>query len=213
MTGVQTCALPIYHLAMNLLYSQSGWLQRSDGSYTRIQVEGDWSYEEDSGEMEKAGRTISAANLEKLTAARDALDELIQTAMPAEKNRPQSATILKTDPKEQRVWGWAYVCEDANGIVQDHSGDIIGSDNLREVVYKSAFKLAHKVEHKEKLDGRLVDTLFVTPDILDLIQKSGVQSGWLIGLQIEDKKIFKQVESGELSCFSIGGRGRSVNDC
>ena len=209
-----------FHCALMLCRDYGGWLQRPDGSWFRIEVTGgDWNYEEDEGDMEKAGRVLSAANRAQIVAAVDALNAVLNAdaTAPTEKAAPPIGQIrvgiLKAAEQsdEQVCYGYAYVATDAAGKpVTDHSGDVVDIPSLRKAVMDSHGKIGMKIMHKGAAAARIVGSIWADHDMLKAIGADPADAphdGWLIAVKVDDADLWKRIKSGEISAFSIGGKG------
>lgn len=121
------------------------------------------------------------------------------------------AEIVKSDPKRRMVYGWAYVAKDADGEpVVDHSGDIIDDpDELERAAIDFVLKSRQgDADHDYKPSAVLVESIY-----LDKAKAAAmgldcpVPTAWWVGFKVEDEAVWKRVESGELTSFSIGGSG------
>ena len=216
-----------FGLAGLLCAEMGGWVRRPDGSYARIEVaDGDWSYEEDEGgDMEKAGRVLSAANRARLIAARDALAEVLAADMPAESTEKGAPVpvrldigILKSEERdgEQIATGYAYIARDADGTpVTDHSGDVVDIPSMKRAV-QAAMKRGLKVRTNHEADAaaEFTGSMWVDHDVLKAIGATPGDTtpadGWLIQIRVDDPALWKRIKSGEMRAFSIGGKGRRV---
>lgn len=110
--------------------------------------------------------------------------------------------IVKADPKLNVVWGVVLEPE-----TTDSQGDIYDAGEIRKAAhgYMERFQnvgLQHKrlINHKV----RVVESYLAPVDMK--IGKAAIKQGtWMIAVHVLDKTIWKQVETGELTGFSIGG--------
>ena len=126
--------------------------------------------------------------------------------------------IVKLDKAKQQVFGWAYVSHDNNGdVVVDRSAEFIADP---EVLEKSAYDYVIKsrkggTDHKRDGDSvvhnsTMIESMVFTPE---KIESMGIPSGtipqgaWWVGFQIHDADTWDRFERGELTQFSIHGRG------
>ena len=120
--------------------------------------------------------------------------------------------IIKTDPKQQIVFGWAYVTHDPQGNLNiDKSGDFV--DAIEEIE-KSAYDYVltsrkGDADHTNVQSGRLVESIVFTPDKIEKmgLPPGSVPLGWWLGYKVDDPKVWERVEKGELRAFSIHGKG------
>jgi len=213
-----------FDCAMSLCHRYGGWLRRPDGSYFRIEVVGgDWSYEEQEGDMEmaKAGRVLSAANRANLIAARENIAAVLDADMPLDLTEKGAASsigqirvgILKADSGEEQIcYGYAYVATDADGkAITDHSGDVVDVASLKRAVMDSHGKVGMRIMHKGAAAARIVGSMWTDHDMLKAIGAtpgSAPRDGWLVMVKVDDSALWKRIKDGEISAFSIGGKGQ-----
>lgn len=210
-----------FGLTMELLCYEHGWTRRPDGSYARIEIVTDgMEYGEEEEGMEKAGRTLSAANEAKVRAALDALTALLATVEPPAmeedmgKAAPVAITIdiakLAKNDEKMQVFGWGYLCKDAAGKpVVDHSGDVVDPESLQKSAYAAFNKLFAGLMHKGKAAARLITLVWSDPEVRKAMGSTnpGKEEGLWIGFQVESEELWKDIKSGKLAAFSIGGKG------
>lgn len=120
--------------------------------------------------------------------------------------------VLKIDPDKRLVYGWAYVTHDTAGQVNiDKSGDFV--DDVEEIE-KAAHHFvmesrAADADHTNIKGGTLVESIVFTPE---KIEKMGLPEGvlpygWWVGFKIEDDATWDRVKKGELTAFSVHGKG------
>lgn len=124
-----------------------------------------------------------------------------------------AGTIAKVDDDERLVFGWAYIAKRGEKIIVDREGDFIEDP---EVLAKSAYNFMLKsrqsdVMHTQIPVADMVESIVFTPD---KIAKMGLPNdfpvGWWVGFKVKDESIWKLVKNGDLSMFSIGGRGGRI---
>lgn len=115
--------------------------------------------------------------------------------------------FFKRDDERQRLYGVALVADQP-----DRQGDIIADHDLEDAACRAVQKgCVVKIDHAGGAVGRLVASWPLTADIAAAlgIERPGGKSVWLVGLQIDDAEVWKQVRSGSLGhALSIGGRGQ-----
>jgi hypothetical protein len=59
----------------------------------------------------------------------------------------------------------------------------------------------------------IVESFVATPEKLAAmgLPKDSAQTGWWIGMKVEDEDVWQRVKSGELKAFSLGGKARRVD--
>ena len=113
--------------------------------------------------------------------------------------------IEKIDDEQRIVWGWAYVCEDNGSQVVDHSGQIVGPDDMQEAAHD--FLLDSRmggVMHEEE-GGSIVDSIFFSKDVQSALGIDLRKVGWFVGFHVDDDEAWQGVKSGKYKAFSIGG--------
>lgn len=121
--------------------------------------------------------------------------------------------IVKTDPDQRVVFGWAYVVKDAEGQqVVDKSGDFVDSEQIEEFA-KSAYDYVLKsraadADHTNVKGGEMVESIVFTPEKIEKMGLPlGTPLGWWVGYKIDDEATWQRVKKGELKSFSIHGQG------
>lgn len=124
--------------------------------------------------------------------------------------------IAKRDDEQQIAYGWAYVSERADGQrVVDHSGEFIELADLERaaVEFMLESRAGSDMHERTRNDqgepiADVVESFVVTGEKLEAmgLDGSAVQKGWWVGVKVHDRDVWKRVQSGELSMFSIEGR-------
>lgn len=128
----------------------------------------------------------------------------------------------KTDEDKRQVFGWASVVQLNGQPVVDRQGDLITPDELE----KAAYSYVHKSrvgghQHKRSTGEDGSDTPFHASDMIESlvltpekIEKMGFPPstpvGWWVGYKVHDDETWDKVKKGELTGFSIHGRGRRI---
>ena len=216
-----------FGLTMEILCYEHGWMRRPDGSYARVAIVADgMEYGEEMGaegvEMAKAGRVLSAANEAKVRAAYAALGELLATVAPMEEGDDMEmgkgaavsftfdvSKMAKNEDKKQ-VFGWGYLCKDENGAtVVDVSGDVVDPDSLQKAAYAGFNKLFAGASHNGKAPASVITLAWSDPEVRKAMGAldPGKEEGMWIGFQVHDDGFWKDIKSGKIAAFSIGGKG------
>lgn len=126
------------------------------------------------------------------------------------------AQVVKLDKKHGIVFGFGIVCKD-----EDRGGDAGYTDLQKQyipedVMFDAAvdFSLnsrATDVMHDDVEDGIAVFTFPLTTEIAKALGIKTSKTGLLVGMK-PSKETFKRFESGELTSFSIGGKGYVVEE-
>lgn len=136
-------------------------------------------------------------------------DDLVDWTLPVR--------IVKSEPEQQIVYGWASVATKDGKLVIDKQGDIIMPDDLEKAAH--GFVLDHRAQGDMHMadelgnpirKGRLVASMVFTKQIQDVLKIDLGMEGWLVGFKVDDEGLWKSIKSGEKPEFSIGGRGKRV---
>ena len=116
--------------------------------------------------------------------------------------------IAKVDDAARIVYGYAIISEIDGEPYYDSQGDFIPED----VMYKAANDFMAgarngKIMHQGDAVGQVIHSFPLTNDIAKAFGMDAVKTGWIIGMHIGDVDLLEKFKSGELSGFSIGGRG------
>lgn len=122
----------------------------------------------------------------------------------------------KMDDEKRQVFGWASVVEVDGRPVIDRQGDWITPDEIEKAAYKyvqDSRKGGH--QHKRTDDDQpfhasnMIESIVFTPE---KIEKMGLPSdfpvGWWVGYQVHDEETWDKVKKGDVTGFSIHGRGK-----
>jgi hypothetical protein len=118
--------------------------------------------------------------------------------------------IQKADKKEQIVYGWASPVSEFGTSIIDKQGDVLDIDDVR--------KAAHDFMLNSRSGGSMhkdigIDRASVVESVVlstELQKALGIDmpyEGWFIGVKIHDNAVWKKIEDGEYTGFSIGGSG------
>jgi hypothetical protein len=132
--------------------------------------------------------------------------------------------IAKMDPEQQKVFGWAYICQRDDNVVIDKQGDMILPTDMEMaahdfVLYSRSQGDMHAVGESGVPDqhGRLIGSVVYTKEKFD---KCGLAAfdpdtgeqlfGWWVEFKVDSPELWEMHKRGERPEFSIGGRGRRV---
>lgn len=120
--------------------------------------------------------------------------------------------ITKRDDDQQLAFGWANVSLTADGDrVIDSQNEFIPPHVLEQAQYRFVLvsRQAGHMHAKTAGVGTLVESFVATPEKLEAmgLAKDALPVGVWVGFHVEDADVWKRIKSGELSMFSIGGRG------
>lgn len=126
--------------------------------------------------------------------------------------------IAKFDDDERTVFGWASITEVDGRPVVDRQGDMIDSEEMAKAAYE--YVVGSRVgghQHRRTDDGMafkvsdMIESVVFTPE---KIAKMGLPAdtpvGWWVGYKVSDEQIWKSVKDGEITGFSIHGRGKRI---
>jgi hypothetical protein len=121
----------------------------------------------------------------------------------------------KADEDKRQVFGWASIVEVDGQPVVDRQGDWISPDEIEKAAYQYVLN-SRKAGHQHKRDGDqpfhagdMIESFVMTPE---KIEKMGLPDstpvGWWVGYKIHDDEAWSKVKKGEVTGFSIHGRGK-----
>lgn len=193
----------------------AGFYKEASGAWTRGSIP-----------INKAGKTFSEKNRQRIQAAIDALqamldettddttDDTTAKQKPVAKRRADGGVDLqiplRKSADKQMVFGWASVAADKDGTpVIDAEGDTISIEELEAAAYEYMVYSRDAGEQHERTwgIGRAIESLVFTPEKLAAmdIPAGTVPYGWWIGLHIEDSEVWEKLKDGDYLMFSIGG--------
>ena len=126
-----------------------------------------------------------------------------------------TCTFSKTDEDKRQVFGWASVVEVDGSPVVDRQGDWITPDEIEKAAYEYVVKSrvgGH--QHKRTETGAfhasdMIESIVFTPE---KIAKMGLPDdfpvGWWVGYKVHDDDTWAKVKKGDITGFSIHGKGR-----
>jgi hypothetical protein len=119
--------------------------------------------------------------------------------------------ITKIDADQRLVYGWASVYTQAGQPVIDKQQDRISEAEVVKMAHRfiSEARVA-KALHTSPPVGQVVESLVFTDEIQKALGIDLGQSGWFVGMRIDDDAAWSRVKSGELRTLSIGGKGVRV---
>lgn len=126
-----------------------------------------------------------------------------------------TCTFSKFDEDKRQVFGWASVVEVDGQPVIDRQGDWITPDEIEKAAYEYVIKSrvgGH--QHKRTEQGAfhasdMIESIVFTPE---KIAKMGLPDdfpvGWWVGYKVRDDETWAKVKKGDITGFSIHGRGK-----
>jgi hypothetical protein len=140
--------------------------------------------------------------------------------------------IVKADEDKKQVFGWASIISINGKTLTDTQGDRILADTLEAASYDYVLDARkggemHKTNKTAKGESevrqvaKMIESCVFTKDKQKAMQDSLTDQGihatvdlgciaWWIGFQITDPDVWKDVKSGKLRAFSIGGKGKRL---
>ncbi len=115
--------------------------------------------------------------------------------------------ILKRDDEERLAFGWAYVSTVKGEVSLDHSGEFIRPELLAKAAtnFMLSMRTAKRMHSGESI-GEVIHSMPLTNDVAKALGIQSDREGWIIAIRVNDDQVWKDVKSGKLSAFSIGGR-------
>lgn len=140
---------------------------------------------------------------EHLIDIKDQFAKLLEALEPGEVN---PAMLMKVDAKLGLVFGWAIVCKQGGEDYYDLQDDHIPEDTMLKAAMDFMEERRElKLMHKGKRQGTVVFAWPLTTEVAKAMGiKTGV-TGLMIAVKPTNKRILKDIESGKLTGFSIGG--------
>lgn len=126
-----------------------------------------------------------------------------------------SGEFAKADEDKRQVFGWASIVEVDGQPVVDRQGDWISPEEIEKAAYQYVLN-SRKAGHQHRRDGDqpfhagdMIESFVMTPE---KIEKMGMPEstpvGWWVGYKIHDEDAWQKVKKGEVTGFSIHGRGK-----
>ena len=127
-----------------------------------------------------------------------------------------SCQFSKADDEKRQVFGWASVVALDGVPVVDRQGDWITPDDIEKAAY--AYVVDSRkggVQHRRTDDDQpfhasdMIESIVFTPE---KIAKMGLPDdfpvGWWVGYKVRDDETWDRIKSGDVTGFSIHGKGR-----
>ena len=118
--------------------------------------------------------------------------------------------ILKIDPDQRLVYGFASVIEENGAPVIDSQGDVISEQELQKAAHGFLTDSRKAGEMHRKTVGTVVESIVLTKSTQAALGVNLGKVGWFITMKIDDEAVWQRVKKGELSSFSIHGVARRV---
>lgn len=122
--------------------------------------------------------------------------------------------ITKTEAAQRLVFGFANVPVARDGsVVVDRHNEEIDNGSLEKAAYDYVLYYREGGEEHKKLGvARLVESVYLTAEkvkAMGLTDTTFQGAAWWVGFKVSDDETWAKVQSGALSCFSIGGTAES----
>ena len=120
--------------------------------------------------------------------------------------------VVEKKADKKQVFGWALVAEVGKGApVVDRQGDVVNEDEMERFAYNFVSDSRQMgVMHKSLGGGKLIESFVATREKQEAMGVDFGKSAWWIGWQIEDDEVWKRIKDGELTSFSIHGKGKRL---
>jgi hypothetical protein len=116
-------------------------------------------------------------------------------------------TVVKKDSWEQIVYGVVLAPDE-----EDSQGDTMSAAEIQKTAHKYLASQIVGQEHLGPMDSATVVESYIAPQDLSFADApegaQGIPKGaWVLGVHIEDKKVWRDVLSKKFTGFSVGGFG------
>lgn len=115
--------------------------------------------------------------------------------------------VVKFDEELGIVFGYAIVCDVGDEIYIDTQNDHIPEDTMLKAtsVFMQGDRPALDM-HQGSAIGQIVYGFPLTDDIAKALDIQISQTGFIVGMRVDDEDVLEKFKMGEYSGFSIGGR-------
>lgn len=114
--------------------------------------------------------------------------------------------IMKADPDQHLIFGWASVVEKDGKAIIDKQGDIIPVAELENAAYEFALNSRDGGDmHARTGVAKLVESMVFTKEKQTALGIDLGQVGWWVGFKVHDTELWAAHKRGERPEFSIGG--------
>ena len=126
-----------------------------------------------------------------------------------DEKEPWTYTVRLLKAEEPRVvYGVVYSpCDKGQTCQTDTQNDFVRSDELRKAAWDfMANSRTIGDQHRGPAKAEVVES-FVAPMDMAVDGEKITKGSWVLAVRVKDDAIWKKVLDGELSAFSIGGKG------
>lgn len=138
-------------------------------------------------------------------------------AAEVDKGEPEGQTwelpldIIKAEPDQRLIFGWASISTMDGQLVIDKQGDMIHTIDLEQAAYDFVlFSRQQGDMHMRKGVGRLIESIVFTKEKQAALHIDLGLEGWWVGFKVDDDDLWDAHKRGDRPEFSIGGRGVRV---
>ena len=124
----------------------------------------------------------------------------------------------KVDDDKRQVFGWASIVEINGEPVIDRQGDIMEPEEIEKAAYayvQKSRKGGHQHRRTEddqpfQASDMIESIVFTDEKIAKMNLPEDFPRGWWVGYKVDDDETWGKVKSGEVTGFSIHGKGKRV---
>lgn len=119
----------------------------------------------------------------------------------------------KSDTEKKQVFGYVLVPD-----VEDLQGDIVSAEEIEKACHSFMKSITHNEQTGDTgtgLEHQVFEGIgYPIENYFDSTGVNGIEGGWWLGTQITNETIWKAVQDGEITGYSLGGTGvrDSVDD-
>lgn len=134
-------------------------------------------------------------------------------AMKAKDSFTMTGEVRKIDTDKRLVYGWASVVEVNGEPVIDHHGDIISEAEIVKAAHEFMRSYREgKYMHSGGQVAEYVESMVFTHDVQKALGIDLGRVGWFVGAKVLDDEVWKDLKSGKLKMFSIGGTANRIDN-
>lgn len=138
---------------------------------------------------------------------KDAITDVLKEQTKPDKSKVEFYNFCKVDEDQRLVYGWANITSVDGEPVQDLQGDYIDDEDLMKAAHDFIIKSRRgDAMHCVEGVGEIVESVVFTKDIQNSLGIDLGQTGWFIGVKVDNDKAWDLVKSGDFKGFSIGGK-------